>query len=164
MAIDPIQGLIDYVNEVKPFHTKILEVAVAYSHNDDVDVTISEDLQLDLEIFWPAIVGSPETEGPIRVCAAGYGVEYDRSTPYIVVDANVSPQTISLEGDHENAFDVGSRIEIREPYTAASFGSPITESTPRVAIARVVSVSYDTDTDTTVLQAHVQHRRARFSL
>ena len=150
MAIDPIQGLIDYVSEVKPFHTKILEVAVAYSHNDDVDVTITEDLQLDIALFWPGVVGSPD-EGPIRVCTAGYGVEYDRSTPYIIVDANVSPSTVSLEGNFEDAFAVGSRIEIREPYDYTSFGSPVTSNTPRVATVRITSVSYDSATNTTVL-------------
>lgn len=151
MAIDPIQGLIDYVGEVKPFHTKILEVAVAYAHNDDVNITITEDLELDIALFWPAVVGSPD-EGPIRVCSAGYGVEYDRATPYIVVDANISPQTISLEGDHTNAFEVGTKFEMREPYTSAAYASPQTENTPRLVIGIVTSVTYDITTNTTIIE------------
>ena len=82
MAQDPIQGLIDYVEEIKPFHTKVLTVAVAYAHNDDVDITFTEEVEFDISLFWPsaAEVGSPD-EGPIRLCAAGYGVLFDRPTP-----------------------------------------------------------------------------------
>lgn len=46
---DPVQGLVDYVLDVKPFHTKILEVWVEYIYNDPIHATIKD--ELDWEIY-----------------------------------------------------------------------------------------------------------------
>ena len=118
---DPIQGLIDYVNEIKPFHSKILEVAVAYAQNDDVDITFTEEFGVDVSIFWPALADDDDV--PIRNCPEGWGVEYDRATQYIVIDASISPQTVTLSGDQSAFFAEGTRFEIREPTTEQ--GSPL---------------------------------------
>lgn len=42
---DPVQGLVDYILEIKPFHTKIIEVLVEYVHSDDVSVSIEDNIQ-----------------------------------------------------------------------------------------------------------------------
>ncbi len=151
MAQDPIQGLIDYVGEIKPYHTKILEVAVAYAHNDDVDITFTEDLQLDVSMFWPDVINSDDDSVPDRNCTAGYGILFDRQTPYIVIDASVSPQIISLDGDQTVAFNPGTRFEIREPIDVGSpiLGSPLTQ----VIKYQTLSVDYDEDTNRTSLGA-----------
>lgn len=47
---DPLQGLIDYVNSIKPFHTKIAEIRVQYNHEDLVDIVISEDIRMHIAI------------------------------------------------------------------------------------------------------------------
>lgn len=47
---DPVQGLVDYVLDVKPFHTKILEVWVEYIYNDPLHAMISD--RLDWEIYF----------------------------------------------------------------------------------------------------------------
>jgi len=52
-SIDPVEGLVNYTNFVKPYHTKVLEVLVEYIHTDCIDVTFSEDFHLSL--------GAPET-------------------------------------------------------------------------------------------------------
>lgn len=49
---DPIQGLIDYINVVKPYHTKIAEVRVVYKHEDLVNASISENLTFSININW----------------------------------------------------------------------------------------------------------------
>lgn len=46
---DPVQGLVDYVLDVKPFHTKILEVWVEYIYNDPIHAIIKD--ELDWEIY-----------------------------------------------------------------------------------------------------------------
>lgn len=46
---DPVQGLVDYVLDVKPFHTKILEVWVEYIYNDPINATVKD--KLDWEIY-----------------------------------------------------------------------------------------------------------------
>lgn len=42
LAIDPIQGLVDYVTEFKPYHTKIFDVLFEYVFTDDVNLTFAE--------------------------------------------------------------------------------------------------------------------------
>ena len=142
---DPIQGLIDYVNEIKPFHTKILETAVTYAQSEDIDIVISEEFFLDVSLFYPALADDDDV--PIRICPEGWGVLWDRPTPYIVVDASISPQTISLDGDQSAFFATGTRFEVREPNTEGSPSGP----TPRVFEYRTLSVAYDATTDTTIL-------------
>lgn len=39
---DPVQGLISYVLDVKPYHTKIAEIIVEYIYNDNLNVTMTE--------------------------------------------------------------------------------------------------------------------------
>jgi len=44
---DPIDGLIRYVNEIKPFHSKIIEVLTEYVYEEDLNVTMGERTLLD---------------------------------------------------------------------------------------------------------------------
>lgn len=58
--LDPIQGLVDYVLDVKPYHTKIVEVMIEYVYNDDA-VGIVGDV---VEFAWgptrfPIAIASP---------------------------------------------------------------------------------------------------------
>jgi hypothetical protein len=46
--IDPVQGLVDYTLEVKPFHSKIVEVLVSYVHSDFVGVSISDAIRFNM--------------------------------------------------------------------------------------------------------------------
>jgi hypothetical protein len=40
--LDPIQGLIDYVEDIKPYHTKIIEVMIEYVYDDKTNGTVRE--------------------------------------------------------------------------------------------------------------------------
>lgn len=40
--LDPVQGLVDYVNDIKPYHTKVIESLVEYVGQEFVDVNIFE--------------------------------------------------------------------------------------------------------------------------
>lgn len=40
--LDPIQGLVDYVLDVKPYHTKIVEVMIEYVYDDNVNGIVSD--------------------------------------------------------------------------------------------------------------------------
>ena len=41
-TIDPAEGLIQYVQTVKPYHTKVLEVLVEYVYTENLAVTIDD--------------------------------------------------------------------------------------------------------------------------
>lgn len=47
---DPVQGLIDYVKDVKPFHTKILEVWVEYIYTDAVNGVVHDAMKMVVDI------------------------------------------------------------------------------------------------------------------
>lgn len=114
MANDPIQGLIDFVLDVKPYHTKIAEVVVGYSQTDNLDLTFTEDFQLEIDLIIPS-----ETEGsppvPIQVCDNGFGAFWDRPTPFIVVGSDKTFGTITLQGDQTAPFVSGVDFEVRGP-------------------------------------------------
>lgn len=104
---DPLQGLINYVKDVKPYHTKILDIVLEYVHNEDVDVSIVEELDIETTI--------------IRLCNDndGYGNIWDPTWPYVVVDAGGLPpgsaNEIVLPGLHADLFEPGTNFEVREP-------------------------------------------------
>lgn len=49
---DPVQGLIDYVQDVKPYHTKILEVWVEYIYGDKIEATIKDEMKMEIDILF----------------------------------------------------------------------------------------------------------------
>lgn len=49
ISIDPIQGLVDYVHEIKPYHTKVFEVLFEYVYQDNVNTTVKDVMSLDIE-------------------------------------------------------------------------------------------------------------------
>jgi len=54
-TLDPVQGLVDYVLEIKPYHTKIVEVLVEYIQTDPINVTVTEDIDLCINLGYPSI-------------------------------------------------------------------------------------------------------------
>lgn len=54
---DPVQGLVDYVLDIKPFHTKILEVWVEYIYNDPIHATIKDELDWEIYIDFDRMTG-----------------------------------------------------------------------------------------------------------
>lgn len=65
-TLDPVQGLADYVNDIKPYHTKIIEVLVEYVYEEKVNVTVLDDSQWVIDIARPS-------ESPVAtLCDDGY--------------------------------------------------------------------------------------------
>lgn len=54
---DPVQGLVDYVLDIKPFHTKILEVWVEYIYNDPINATVKDELDWEIYIDFDQLPG-----------------------------------------------------------------------------------------------------------
>lgn len=47
---DPVQGLIDYVQDVKPYHTKIVEVWVEYLYGDKIVASVSDKMSMSIDM------------------------------------------------------------------------------------------------------------------
>ncbi len=51
--IDPTGGFISYVQDVKPYHTKILETSIEYVYQEDIAVTVVEGQNLTVSLTRP---------------------------------------------------------------------------------------------------------------
>ena len=58
--LDPVQGLVDYVNDIKPYHTKVIESLVEYVGQEFVNVSIFE--KFDFGILLDYSVDNPYCE------------------------------------------------------------------------------------------------------
>jgi len=50
--LDPVQGLIDYIEDIKPYHTKVIESLVEYVGIELIDVTMLEKFLFDIDMVY----------------------------------------------------------------------------------------------------------------
>lgn len=67
-AINPTEGFVSYVQDVKPYHSKILEVLIEYVYKENIVTTVTEGQN------WTISLVRPDT-GVTTTC--GYGVIWD---------------------------------------------------------------------------------------
>lgn len=72
--IDPIQGLVSYVQDIKPYHSKIFEVLVEYVYQDLVNVTIGDKTTLELDIDPSDTADTTFEEGIVQGAIATLGI------------------------------------------------------------------------------------------
>ena len=108
--IDPVQGLVNYVLDAKPYHTKIAEVQVGYVYTENVDVTITDRLTWQIDMF------GDDTLPVSYDCGYGvnpYGGSDVPSTIYLVALANADTNQFILDdalGDQTANFPAGTPI------------------------------------------------------
>lgn len=90
-ATDPIQGLVDYVLEVKPYHTKIIEVLIEYVHEDFINVDFVENLDMCVNMYVPDI---------------------DSQYSYPIVSVNTTNNSFFISGDKRLHLHVGQTMEV----------------------------------------------------
>jgi hypothetical protein len=92
--IDPTQGLIQYVQSVKPYHTKLLDVQVEFVYTDNAVGTALDSHTMDITQV------SPEQEVVYADC--GYGLIWDTddsfaNVPFVILAAEA--RTVEGGGD-----------------------------------------------------------------
>ena len=97
--LDPIQGLIDYVEDIKPYHTKIVEVMIEYVYDDKTAGTVRD----TVEFTW----GPSKFPATVNVGLGGLCV------------APLTAQDFYMAGDFSNAFIIGDVV------TLSVDGSPV---------------------------------------
>lgn len=83
--IDPTEGLVQYANAVKPYHSKILDVLVEYIYSEKVAVSMKE------RWSWKMTFERPKVD---TVYTCGYGLVWD---PYKLTEAAPSVNVISAQ-------------------------------------------------------------------
>jgi hypothetical protein len=107
--IDPTEGLVRYVNAVKPYHTKVLDVLVEYVYTEQVKVTVRDKWSWDMSFT----LNKVDTE-----YNCGYGTVWD---PIKTPDSNPSVNIISAQGK--------VRFIVNEPTDGTTWSTYFSEHT-----------------------------------
>lgn len=100
--IDPTEGFIQYVETVKPYRSKILDVLVEYVYTDQVNARVTEKWQMEYVFSRP---------GVDTVYSCGYGYRWDPtslSVPEAVPTARVLSSTAQTNAQNANSFLIES--------------------------------------------------------
>lgn len=108
---DPVEGLVQYINDIKPYHTKIISVLVEYIHTDYLNVTITENISWQLGIILDRYDPS---------CPTGFDeVLYDDilvEPPIFVsniIGANAGANTLTIGGNYSSILVPGTQISVQ---------------------------------------------------
>jgi hypothetical protein len=55
-TLDPVQGLIDYVQDIKPYHTKVMEVLIEYVYDDAARVSMPDTLDMVIDLTFTDVM------------------------------------------------------------------------------------------------------------
>lgn len=106
--IDPTEGFVQYVNTVKPYHSKILDVLLEYVYTDPVRTTVKEKWKLDI------LLKRPKSN---IVYSCGYGYRWDPTgvdSPDAFPAATITVATPQLNNSLSNSFLV--QVPTPTPY------------------------------------------------
>lgn len=119
ISIDPVQGLVDYVNDIKPFHTKIFQVLFEYVYADNDDATVVDTMQMQVVDNTTNITSPTDpaigNEGGIP--ANGFWFNPTLNTlfirgNYLNPQFNVGTNVLVLAGNYVPLFVVGKAFNI----------------------------------------------------
>ena len=94
--IDPVQGLINYVLDNKPYHTKVIEVLVEYVHTDLIATTVLENID------WCIGIGSPTLSNKFA---------------FSIIQVDTANKTFTVQGDARYRVFVGQRVIVDKSST-----------------------------------------------
>lgn len=117
--VKPIDALIKYFLEIKPYHTKLLEVIERYRFVESITVSFEENHLLSLTknnkalcgpvgfgLEWDEDCGFDAVECcDLFECIGGYGLIYDNSDLLVdlpISSLNTSNDSFTISGDHTN--------------------------------------------------------------
>lgn len=86
---DPTEGLVEYVQAVKPYHSKILDILVEYVFSESVSCRVTDKMALTVTFTSP-------NEGQPVLYTCGYGIVWDA---YGDVASGDLPQASIISGD-----------------------------------------------------------------
>lgn len=120
VVLDPVQGFIDYVNDVKPYHTKIIDVLIEYVYTERVNVSFEEATEWDIVFEYPAIPTITFS------CEDGYSLRpFGGPGAYPILNPNqnglntrfyygfdADTNSFSVPGDRANNFLPGATVSV----------------------------------------------------
>lgn len=117
-TLDPVEGLVEYVLDIKPFHTKIVEVLVEYVYGEALDTTFLDSTHLTVDVDHGGNID------PL-ICIGGFDTaSYDALTRFPVISPNASipfeaypainsaTNTVIVPGNGILDINVGAQVEL----------------------------------------------------
>ena len=115
-SIDPVQGLIDFTNDIKPYHSKIVEILIEYVGQEFIDATVFEDYSWEIELIYE--------HDNIFPCSDGYSSSGFGSDGIFTIASPEPNKTISsfpsitndyiiLLGKHAQVFDSTNNLTFK---------------------------------------------------
>jgi len=134
-VLDPVQGLIDYINDIKPYHSKIIESLVEYVGQENVDVSVLESWLLNIDLDYSYDIGA------LSCVVGGYGaLPFDDPMEYPVLSPDPAKTILGYPSLTNNSFIVlGDQRDIFD--TNANLTFNITSFTEDRIINVTASVS-----------------------
>lgn len=136
--IDPSRGFVDYVNHVKPYHSKILEVLEEYVWMDAIDVTVRESHHVNVEFLRPDVNVTFD---------AGWGFQWNAPDSSSSQMFRISSCTGGLGGTVVVDGDCRDRL-----LPATKMLVWINESAPSTAVYDIATVAYSSSTDRSTIR------------
>jgi hypothetical protein len=78
---DPVTGLVDFIKDIKPYHTKILDVLVEYVNQDAINVTMSENIEFVIDFL---VDNHSVINNETGWDTYPYGLLTDGTDPYVI--------------------------------------------------------------------------------
>ena len=103
--LDPVQGLVDYILDVKPFHTKIVEVLTEYVHTDAMKVSFAEEFDMEIQFEFPSLL---DLERDFQD-AGGINLEVHSPDP---TNNNAWEEPLGYNGASDKVIVLGDRTDV----------------------------------------------------
>lgn len=85
--LDPVQSLVDYVGDIKPYHSKIVEVLIEFVNEDLVELSVEETPE------WTFDFVKKQDTLMVRTCFPGFDTHvFGGSTTHTIASPNVAKQ------------------------------------------------------------------------
>lgn len=151
MSIDTndVSSLISYINDIKPFHSKLTDVVVEYQTNDSIGVAVTDSSKIAVKLssVWELPLVSDGTRTTYRMPAAAFprhSRDYHRSSFVGVTDAIPGKAGVySIPYNNGVIVSVnGVKKAVNVDYTVSSSRSEITFSNGRAPLLND-SITFD---------------------
>jgi hypothetical protein len=147
-----------YIEQIKPYHTKILDSSVTFTYTDYINVSVSDNISIVVDEGLPysnayicqaaSVFGTffdPSMIGSTTICSLSYlpsgydDFQFDDIQPQTVLTiASATSGTIVVTGDYQTQLTFGIFLQIRNAQQSSGF-------------YRVVSSQYNATTDQTTI-------------
>ena len=110
---DPIEGLVQYVKDIKPYHTKLIDVVVTYTYEERINTTVLDNLYTTITF---------NMDYSREPCLFGYDTDGYDSTAYNIPDFGYAI-------NHSNAYHIECSLTGCERYYSITTTDPINVNT-----------------------------------